>query len=69
MTKELRELINKANEKLSEAQGARSAVIYYLEEQYGISDASGYDYFEDECDWCYGLNEEKIKMAIEHYSE
>ena len=68
MTNELKELIKKANETLAEAQGARSAVINYLEEEYGISDTSGYDYFEDECDWCYGLNEEKINMAIEQYS-
>lgn len=69
MTNELKELIKKANEKLNEAQAARSEVISYLEEEYGISDTSGYDYFEDECDWCYGLNERKIKMAIEEYSK
>ena len=65
MTNELKELIKKANEKLNEAQDARSAVIEYLEEHYDITDTSGYDYFEDECDWCYGLNVEKINMAIE----
>ena len=68
MTKELRELINKANETLRKAQGARYAVLEYIEEEYGISDTSGYDYFEDECDWCYGLNERKIEMAREDYS-
>lgn len=66
MTNELKELIKKANEKLSEAQAARAEVIDYLEEHYDITDISGYDYFEDECDWCYGLNERKINMAIEH---
>jgi hypothetical protein len=65
MTKELQELIKKANETLSEAQAARTEVIDYLEEHYDITDISGYDYFEDECDWCYGLNVEKINMAIE----
>lgn len=69
MTKELRELINKANETLREAQNARESVMEYLEEHYDITDTSGYDYFEDECDWCYGLNERKIEMAIECYSE
>ena len=65
MTNELKELINKAKKALDEAQAARSEVINYLEEYYDITDISGYDYFEDECDWCYGLNEEKINMAIE----
>ena len=69
MTNELKELIKKADRALDKAQAARSEVIDYLEEEYGISDTSGYDYFEDECNWCYGLSERKIKMAIEDYSK
>ena len=69
MTNELKELIKKANETLSEAQAARLAVIDYLEEEYGIADTSMYEYFEDECDWCYGLNERKINIAIEECSK
>ena len=65
MTNELKELIKKADRALDKAQAARSKVIDYLEEHYDITDTSGYDYFEDECNWCYGLNEEKINMAIE----
>lgn len=69
MTNELKELIKKANEKLSEAQAARAEVIEYLEEHYDITDSSMYEYFEDECDWCYGLNERKINVAIEESME
>lgn len=65
MTNELKELIKKAGKALDEAQDARSKVIDYLENHYGITDTSEYNYFEDECNWCYGLNERKINMAIE----
>lgn len=66
MTKELSNLIVKANKALNEAQELRAAVIDYLEEYYGITEISEYKYFEDECNWCYGLNEETINIAIEN---
>ena len=65
MDKKLQEMIADFNKKFSEAQTARSKVIDYLEEEYDIADLSEYDYFEDECDWCFGLDERKINLAIE----
>ena len=69
MENELKKLIKEADEKLEQARYARYAVISYLEDYYDITDTSEYDYFEDECSWCYGLNERKIEMAIENSKE
>lgn len=64
MPEELKELIKNAEDLLSKAQVARRKVIDYLETHYDV-DVEEYDYFEDECDWCYGLNVFKIESSIE----
>lgn len=65
-TKKLESLIIRANKKLADAQDARAAVMDYLEEHYGIEPIWEYEqYIEDECSWCYGLNERRILKLIE----
>lgn len=69
MDRKLEELIADASKKLEEAQAARHAVLNYLEEEYDIEANDSNSYFENKCDWCYGLNTRKIEDAIEKVLE
>ena len=64
MDKELQKLIENFNKKLEDAQAARSEVMDYLEEKYGIDTTYECATLEDECDWCYGINIESVKNLI-----
>ena len=64
MDKELQELIKIFNKKLAEAQDARSEVLNYLEEKYGIDTVDAAETLEDECDWCYGIDMEGVENLI-----
>lgn len=65
VTKELERLLSKASKALDKAQEARQEVLDYLEDKYGIEATDYNQYFEDECTWCYGLNERYIRKEIE----
>ena len=64
MDKELQKLIEDFNKKLDDAQAARSEVMDYLEEKYGIDTTYESETLEDECNWCYGINMEGIDNLI-----
>ena len=65
MDKKLQELIADFNKKLSEAQDARSEVMAYLEDEYGIDTDYEYETLEDECDWCYGIDIRGLEKLID----
>ena len=65
MTNELKKLIAKANKKLEDAKDARSEVMYYIEENYGIDTDYYSDVMEDGCNWCYGLDYDEVRRLIE----
>lgn len=65
-TEKLTALLQKASTALEEAVDARTEVLIYLEETYGI-DAFNGDAYEDATDdyvWCLGLNESGIYKLI-----
>ena len=64
MDNKLQELIADFNKKLSEAQDARSEVMAYLEDEYGIDTDYEYETLEDECDWCYGIDMRGVEKLI-----
>lgn len=64
-TKKLDNLINRFNKKLEEAKDARSDVMAYIEERYGIDVIDNYERFEEETDWCYGIDKLEIRNAID----
>ena len=64
MDKELQKLIKEFNKKLAEAQDARSEVMAYLEDEYGINTNYEYETLEDECDWCYGIDMRGVEKLI-----
>ena len=64
MEKELQELIRNFNQKLEEAQDARSEVMDYLEEHYDIDTRTESDTIEDSLTWCYGIDEDAVKKLI-----
>ena len=37
----------------------------YLEERYGINTREEYETMEDQCTWCYGINEDSVRELIE----
>lgn len=61
----LEKLIAEANKKLGEAQDARRAVLEYLEDNYEIDTLYEMSYLEDDCSFCFGLNEEHIQELVE----
>lgn len=65
-TEKLTTLLQKAETALEEAIDARTEVLTYLEEVYGINAFSGdaYEDTTDECVWCLGLNESGIYKLI-----
>lgn len=65
VTKKLEELLAKASKKLDAAQDARSEVMDYLEEHYGIDTREEYEKIEDQCTWCYGVDEDSVRKLIE----
>ena len=65
MKKELQELIRKFNQKLEEAQDARSEVMDYLEEHYDIDTRAESDTIEDSLTWCYGIDEDAVVKLID----
>lgn len=67
MDEKLQGLISDFEDKLSEAQAARYAVLYYLEDEYEINVRSN-DYIDDEYDWCYGLDIDAIEELINERS-
>lgn len=66
-TKDLDELIRNAGKKLDEAQNARKMVIDYIKEYYNVDDKTiqNYEYLEDECNWCYGIDADTVESLIE----
>lgn len=64
MDKELQKLIENFNKKLEEAQDARSEVMAYLEDEYGIDTDYECVTLEDNCDWCYGIDIRGIEKLI-----
>lgn len=66
MDEKLQKLIENFNKKLEEAKDARSEVMDYLNEEYDIDTDKEYDTIEDECDWCYGIDDSGVKMLIEN---
>ena len=44
---------------------ARSEVMDYLEEHYGIDTREEYEEIEDQCTWCYGVDEDSVRKLIE----
>ena len=65
VTKKLENMLAKASKKLEEAQDARSEVMNYLEEHYGIDTREHYESLEDNVTWCYGIDSDKVKELIE----
>lgn len=65
VTKKLEELLTKASKKLDAAQDARSEVMDYLEEHYGIDTREEYEKLEDQCTWCYGIDEDSVRKLVE----
>lgn len=65
MNKKLQELIEDFNKKLSEAQDARSEVMDYLEDEYGIDTVYEGETLEDSCSWCYGIDTRELKKLID----
>jgi hypothetical protein len=65
VTKKLEGLLAKASKKLDAAQDARSEVMDYLEEHYGIDTREEYEEIEDQCTWCYGVDEDSVRKLIE----
>ena len=65
VTKKLEKLLAKASKKLDAAQDARSEVMDYLEERYGINTREEYETMEDQCTWCDGINEDSVRELIE----
>lgn len=65
VTKKLEELLAKASKKLDAAQDARSEVMYYLEEHYGIDTGDEYEKIEDQCTWCFGIDKNSVRELIE----
>ena len=65
VTKKLEELLEKASKKLDAAQDARSEVMDYLEEHYGIDTREEYEEIEDRCTWCYGIDKDSVRKLIE----
>ena len=63
MDEKLRKLIEDFEEKLSAAQAARYAVLYYLEDEYEI-DVRGNDYIDNKYDWCYGFDIDVIAKLL-----
>lgn len=64
MNKELQNLIKNFNEKFEAAQDARSEVMDYLEEIYGIDTREESETIEDELSWCYGIDVDAIEKLI-----
>ena len=65
VTKKLEELLEKASKKLDAAQDARSEVMDYLEEHYGIDTREEYEEIEDQGTWCYGIDKDSVRKLIE----
>lgn len=65
VTKKLEELLAKASKKLDAAQDAKSEVMDYLEEHYGIDTREEYEVIEDQYTWCYGIDEDSVRKLIE----
>ena len=65
VTKKLEELLAKASKKLDAAQDARSEVMDYLEAHYAIDTREEYEEIEDQCTWCYGIDEDSVRKLIE----
>ena len=65
VTKKLEELLAKASKKLDAAQNARSEVMDYLEEHYGIDTRDEYEKIEDQCTWCFGIDKDSVRELIE----
>lgn len=65
VTKKLEGLLAKASKKLDAAQDARSEVMDYLEEHYEIDTREEYEEIEDQCTWCYGVDEDSVRKLIE----
>lgn len=61
-------LLKNFNSKLEDAKHARSEIMDYLEEEYGI-DTDAENGLEEECDWCYGVDTFKIERAIKRVKE
>lgn len=57
-------LIKVFNEKFEEAQDARSEVMDYLAETYGIDTDEEYDTIEDNLTWVYGIDVDRVKKLI-----
>ena len=66
VTKKLEELLAKASKKLDSAQDAKSEVMDYLEEHYGIDTREEYKEIEDQYTWCYGIDEDNVRKLIEN---
>jgi hypothetical protein len=64
MNKELKNLIENFNKKFVAAQDARSEVMDYLEEMYGIDTREESETIEDELSWCYGIDIDAIEKLI-----
>lgn len=44
---------------------ARSEVMDYLEEHYGIDTREECEEIEDQCTWCYGIDKDSVRKLIE----
>lgn len=64
VTKELERLLTRASKKLDAAQDARLDVMDYLEVHYGINTREKYETMEDQCTWCYGIDENSVRELI-----
>lgn len=61
----MEELLKDFNDKLFAAQIARQKLLSFLEETTGREiDYSEFNYLEDDCDWCYGINTDKLKEIL-----
>ena len=64
MDEKLKVLIKNFNKKFEEAQDARTEVLDFLEEKYGIDTREESDTIEESCSWCYGLDVAAIEKLI-----
>ena len=64
MNKKLQKLIENFNKKFEAAQDARSEVMDYLEERYGIDTREESQTIEDEVSWCYGIDVGAVEKLI-----
>ena len=71
MPEELRKKIEEFHDALEKAQDLRCRIINYLEDECGMTDelCESYNWLENDCDWCYGINVEYVEEMLKEIAE